>query len=329
MMESAFQSLHRMGTARPTRDIKALSSYLEGVRSAHVDFIRKVKKDEEGKPLFFHYSDLTGLKGIVAEHDLWLTHALFCNDEAELALGTKIAREEIQRIRRQPALAAKKQQYLEELEDHLRKPATESVYICCFCEEDDALSQWRAYGGNGNGVSIRLDADEFENYAGERPYGFLRIWNVFYEELQQRSVMGNAIESTFTRFQPRPVGEIVAKAKDIIDFFVPTFKHTGFKGEQEWRMIFVPSPTSPVKPRYRAGREMLIPYFSLKELVASLNAAKTRKPSASQNQWRLPILRVCIGPSRHRELNRGSAQSFLNDAGYDIPVIASHTPYRS
>jgi hypothetical protein len=313
---------------RPARDIKALSSYLEGVRSTHYDFIRQLKKDQKGEPLFFHYSDLTGLKGIVTEHDLWLTHALFCNDEAELNLGIKIAREEIAEIRKQP-VAAKKTQYLDELDAWLKKPATESVYICCFCEADDTLSQWRAYGGNGNGVSIRLNAYEFERFAGEHSYGFLRIWNVFYEETQQRSLMRDAIEKTYHRFHSSSPAEIVKRAKDIIDFFVPTFKHSGFSGEQEWRMIFVPSPTSPVKPRYRAARELLIPYFSLKELVASLSQPKTRKKKADKNQWRLPILQVCLGPSRHRELNRGSARALLSDAGYDVPVIASKTPYRS
>ena len=313
---------------RPTRDIKALSSYLLGVQSTHYDFIRKLKKDEKG-PLFFHYSDLTGLRGIVTEHDLWLTHALFCNDEAELNLGIKIAREEIAQISRQKGIPAKKKQYLDELDAWLKKTATESVYICCFCEADDTLSQWRAYGGNGNGVSIRLDAYEFERFSGERPYGLLCIWNVFYEEIKQRELMRNAIERTYDRFHTSPPGEIVRKAKDIIDFFVPTFKHSGFEGEEEWRMIFVPSATSPVKPRYRAARELLIPYFSLKELVASIRKQPIRKAKASANQWRLPILQVCIGPSRHRELNRGSAQSLLNDAGYDVPVIASNTPYRS
>ncbi|MDP9098309.1 MAG: DUF2971 domain-containing protein [Verrucomicrobiota bacterium] len=313
---------------RPARDIKALSSYLLGVQSTHYDFIRRLKKDEKGEPLFFHYSDLTGLKGIVTEHDLWLTHALFCNDEAELNFGITIAREEIAKLRKEKPLAARKEQYLAELDASLKRPLTESVYICCFCEGDDMLSQWRAYGGNGNGVSIRLDAYEFENYAGEQPYGFLRIWNVFYEEPQQRSLMRDAVERTYQNYKAAAVSEIVRKAKDIIDFFVPTFKHSGFSGEQEWRMIFVPSPASAVKPRYRAARELLIPYFSLKDLVASRNPPSRRKTKKPKNQWRLPILQVCIGPSRHRDLNRGAAQSLLSDGGYDVPVIASHTPYR-
>jgi DUF2971 family protein len=318
-----------MGTSetRPARDIKALSSYLLGVQSTHRDFIRQLKKDPAGKPLFFHYSDLNGLKGIIAEHDLWLTHALFCNDEAELNLGLRIAREEIAKLCDEKP-APKKHQYLADLDARLKKPLTESVYICCFCEEDDKLSQWRAYGGNGNGVSIRLNAYELEPFCGEQPYGFLCIWNVFYEEVQQRSVMRNAIEKTFQKFQARAVAEIVNKAKDVIDFFVPTFKHHGFGGEQEWRMIFVPAPSSAVKPRYRAARELLIPYFSLKDLVASRNKPGTRKAEIARQQWRLPILQVCIGPSRHRDLNRGSAESFLSDAGYQVPVIASHTPYR-
>lgn len=258
------------------------------------------------------------------------THALFCNDEAELKLGIQIALEEIVKLRRQEKqLPAKKVQFLEQLEEKLKKPATESVYICCFCEEDDKLSQWRAYGGNGNGVSIRLNAYDFESYTGEKAFGFLAIWNVFYNETQQRSLMRDTIEKVFQKFSKLPPAEIAKKAKDIIDFFVPIFKHGGFDGEKEWRMIFVPASTCSVKPRYRAVRELLVPYFSLKDLIASLKPPRTRRPKVDKNAWRLPVLEVRIGPSRHRELNRGSVQSLLSDSGYDVEVFASNTPYRS
>jgi hypothetical protein len=66
---------------------------------------------------------------------------------------------------------------------------------------------------------------------------------------------------------------------------------------------------------------MLIPYFSLKDLLVS--------SGVSEDDWRLPIQRVCIGPSRHRELNRACAQSLLADNGYKCEAIASETPYRS
>lgn len=150
--------------------------------------------------------------------------------------------------------------------------------------------------------------------SGTRPE---RDFNWLSEYLQN----ARSFHADFVRQVDR-VQQIVRKAKDVIDFFVPTFKHFGFAREDEWRMIFVPSPTSEVKPRYRPTRDMLVPYFSLKDLVLSLNIV-------SKETWRLPIHQVCIGPNRHRELNRACAQSLLSDNGYTCPVVASETPYRS
>ena len=312
---------------RPERDFNWLSNYLTGARSLHVDFVRLVHHDEPA-PNFFHYTDLDGLKSIASEHDLWLTNALYCNDEAEIKLGIKVAREQIQLMRvEEPVLAppaqTPKMAYLDQLDAALSEPPRDGVYICCFCDRGDDLSQWRAYGADGNGVSIQLDPNAFVDYTGVQSFGFLAIWNVFYPLDRQQKIMRTALENTYNNFANLlPPEEIVKKAKDVIDFFVPTFKHHGFEGENEWRMIFVPSPASMVKPRYRARHDMLIPYFSLKDLVLSL-------PAANKDIWRLPIKQICIGPSRHRELNRACAQSLLTDNGYNCAAITSDTPYRS
>lgn len=303
---------------RPERDFNWLSEYLQGARSFHADFVRQVNRDQ----FLFHYTDLNGLKGIATEHDLWLTHALYCNDEAEVKLGIEVARDQIKLMLKDPELPSRKQDYLHRLDGVLKEPPKESVYICCFCQQGDELSQWRAYGGNGNGVSLKIDPIEFIDYAGHRPFGFLAIWNVFYPSERQGEIMRRALETAYQKFSTLAPEEIARKAKDVIDFFVPTFKHPGFVGEDEWRMIFVPSPDSPVKPRYRATRDMLVPYFSLKDLVLSMG-------KVSKEHWRLPIREVCIGPSRHRELNRACAQSLLIDNGYDCAAVASGTPYRS
>ncbi len=306
---------------RPERDFNWLYEYLQGARSYHADFVRQVDRVQAGS-LLFHYTDLNGLTGIATGHDLWLTHAFYCNDEAEMKLGIQVAHDQIHVLLQNPAGPPAKREYLQRLDAVLNEPLQDSVYICCFCEKGDELSQWRAYGGNGNGVSIQIDPNAFVEYTGQQPFGFLAIWNVFYPLERQQQIMKIAIENTYTRFCGLPPEQIVRKAKDVIDFFVPTFKHHGFSREDEWRMIFVPSPASTVKPRYRATRDMLVPYFSLKDLVLSLG-------HINKEHWRLPIRQICIGPNRHRDLNRACAQSLLSDNGYTCPAIASETPYRS
>lgn len=302
---------------RPERDFKWLSQYLNEAQSYHADFVRRVDRDLK----LFHYTDLNGMKAIATEHDLWLTHALYCNDEAEIKLGIEIAREEIRKLMAEVHGPKPRKTYLQQLDAVLAEPQQEGVYICCFCQDGDDLSQWRAYGGDGNGVSIQIIPQAFEKYAGASKFGFLRLWNVFYPEQHQRQIMRRALETTYTRFSRLSTGQIVRKAKDVVDFFVPTFKHPGFGKENEWRLIFAPSPHSPVKPRYRAKKDMLIPYYSFKDLMFTLGVNK--------KTWRLPIQQVCIGPSRHKELNCNCAKSLLTDNGYKCPAITSKTPYRS
>ena len=57
-------------------DDKALTPFLESMRSFHQDMIL-----QPTNPLdLFHYTDLSGLQGILQNHDLWLTNSRFSND---------------------------------------------------------------------------------------------------------------------------------------------------------------------------------------------------------------------------------------------------------
>src|SRR5262245_30840838 len=121
---------------RPPRDFAYLSIYLNDARSIHLDFIRQINSVES----LYHYTNLEGLKGIASDHDLWLTNALYSNDEAETKLGLEVAREQIAAMLDAPTEIVPPD-YLRELDKLLAQPR-EGVYICCFCEQGDRLSQW-------------------------------------------------------------------------------------------------------------------------------------------------------------------------------------------
>jgi hypothetical protein len=81
------------------------------------------------------------------------------------------------------------------------------------------------------------------------------------------------------------------------------------------RLIFTPNPVATVGPDFRTARNMLVPYYTIKKL--------------GWNQPRLPVTGLCIGPSRHKELNVQSAQLLLRQRGYlNVPVTISKTPFR-
>jgi hypothetical protein len=118
------------------------------------------------RDVLYHYTTPVGLIGIVEDKGLWATDVEFVNDAQELRFG----REELGKALLEKANELSpagssatvaggpdesRATVMRSVADHLepggiflRKPA-HSVYVACFCEEGDLLSQWRAYGPSG------------------------------------------------------------------------------------------------------------------------------------------------------------------------------------
>ncbi|MEP7367212.1 MAG: DUF2971 domain-containing protein [Acidobacteriota bacterium] len=306
-----------MSTAAPsTSDADKLARFLDSIGSFSTDLILWFNQEQR----LYHYTTLEGLRGMVASHDLWLTHARYCNDDEELTHGLQLT----QRVLKLQIEAAegKQREYLEELLRLICGPELDPVYICCFCEEDDLLSQWRAYAGNATGVSLAIEPGEFSYITGPdcpNHFGLMRFWKVFYKQETQEQIICDAIKF-FPKFEPEATALDWARwTAESIRFFLPTFKNSDFAEEKEWRLIYSPSAGSPAQPSFRVARGMLIPYYSLKDLSTKLG-----HPSRN-----LPIRSVRIGPCPHRGLNTASTRMFLDQSGYNASELkTSATPYR-
>jgi Protein of unknown function (DUF2971) len=264
----------------------------------------------------FHYTDLRGFQGIISDHDLWLTHLRYSNDDEEMLHGQRVVSEVIAEQINAP-VAPERSAFFESVKEKLTQQV--DVYICCFCLEDNLLSQWRAYGANGMGVSVGIDPTEFASLTGpdSPPGGLLRVWKVFYKEDQQRKIIKTLLDCGMCQHAtPEERAENTAAA---IQFFVPTFKNEHFAGEQECRMIFTPEAGFKLSPKFRVGRGMLIPYFSLKDLRSLL----------TQPVSELPIRTVLLGPSGNKLLNKGSAEMILKAHNHEkVSVDCSLIPFR-
>jgi hypothetical protein len=308
-----------MNESESSIDITTLSSFLESIGSHHVDLIYTPQSRlREGALLLYHYTDLAGLIGILKEHDLWLTHSLYSNDAEEMIHGVTVVRKVLDQV---VAAKAYDATYLQEL---IRLTSNrQGVYICCFCEKDNLLSQWRGYGANGSGVSLQFAPKEFADVSGpDNTHGLLRFWKVFYKPETQTDIIRRAIE----RYAPDPTNQLNAgqtpvdlahKAAAAIQFFIPTFKNADFEEEDEWRLIFTPAPDIQVRPQFRVRNNMLVPYYSLRSLIGT-NVLPF-----------LPLRQVCVGPSVHKQLNAESAKALPERSGYVAPVIVSNTSYRA
>jgi hypothetical protein len=306
-------------------DLYALSTFLESLRLYH-EFLVQIPREDQ---LIYHYTDLGALNGILSGHDLWLTNARYSNDEDESRRGYAIAREIVNAYSRSAKRARPRDElrvaYAEMLSALVESPPPEGFYICCFCEKDNLLSQWRSYGANGTGVSLAFDPTPFIHISGaDMPLGLMRLWKVSYNIAQQKRIVKRAIDFVWDKSADdhQSANDLARRAADAIQFFVPTFKNADFREEKERRLIFTPDPACTVKPRYRVGRGMLIPYYSVRDLAETTGL---KVPSA----WRLPIRSIMVGPSAQKELNVESTTMLLQQNGYDgVDVRASATPYR-
>jgi hypothetical protein len=307
-------------------DLGTIQSFLESIRSQdYAEYLNRAERQES----LYHYTDLAGLNGIVSDHDLWLTNARFSNDDREMTHGYDVARGVIDELNQTEGLDSKP--FLEELRGFLDPTAAEDVYICCFCEEGNLLSQWRGYGADGTGVSVEVEPPKFSwATGGDMQLGLMRFWRVYYEEHEQKDMVRRAID--FARRQPLGANRDsqARKAADVIKFFIPTFKSADFQEEKEWRLIFTPGMQDHLKeedriyPNFRVARRMLVPHYSFRKLID----ANIKLGGPRGELEKLPIRRVLVGPSARAALNQDSARMLLARRGYPQDVVRSKTSYR-
>src|SRR4051794_41194382 len=96
----------------------------------------------------FHYSDAGALQSIVSKGELWASHVDHVNDSQEFRYAQTFIDTAFERRIEQsaPDIAAKVEEIRKVYRTHsFVWHAVADVYIACFCEEGDLLSQWRAY----------------------------------------------------------------------------------------------------------------------------------------------------------------------------------------
>lgn len=96
---------------------------------------------------------------------------------------------------------------------------------------------------------------------------------------------------------------------NVLSELIPRFKHKGFEGELEWRLV-VQHETLRNTVNFRPNRNVLVPYIKL-------------------GSSPLPLKYVRIGPGPDIDLTERSISVFLNAKGYEVPVRRSRVPFRT
>src|SRR5262245_12842747 len=108
-------------------DLDRLSNLLNNVGSPHEFLVQYFKN-----PVVYHYTDLNALRGIVTDHDLWLTNSAFLNDYDEGAHGRRVVREALEMRVARKTLAPKQRNFARDIRRKLDEAGEQGVYVCCF-----------------------------------------------------------------------------------------------------------------------------------------------------------------------------------------------------
>jgi hypothetical protein len=301
-----------------------------------LSLMRKVSAPIQLPTTLYHYTTPAGFKGIIESGVLRATHISYTNDGIELLHAVEVARSCL-RDREQTATAQQEKTLLAAIEVNLTNTTafnTMPIFISCFCDDGDLLSQWRGYGLREGGIAIGFDARKILAGIGTwpwRPY----LVPVLYKDVDQRLlgtelIAGIALE--YDRIlKPRSVTDPSAHVSDYLTkcglastYLGALFKHRGFAQENEWRLIYTPKNRTEVK--FLAKATHLSPFVEL-----PIGTRREEQPDTKQKPPDLlPITEVWFGPGRYQEHAEHSCSALLSGLGYfGIPLKRSHTPFRS
>ena len=165
------------------------------------------------------------------------------------------------------------------------QPRRNNVFVVSFSEEENLLSQWRAYCPNG-GYSIAFSLTHLRAVGNLQ--GFY-VGRCEYEDELKKAIIESLVDTalveyrkelaTHGNFPNRQPGWNSAEGRALqlyersLAYYGPLLKHHSFKEEKEWRAVLGPLPVGPSpysdqdeiaqtmeKLKLRAGKGTVVPY---------------------------------------------------------------------
>lgn len=270
------------------------------------------------KPLF-HYTNTSGLLGVLNTKQIWASSAYHMNDTGEFRFALSLMGERI-KVRLRTGNGNEREEYRAMLDALAGIPDSIQAYVASFSEEGDLLSQWLTYPRSQNGYAIGFRA---EHFATALENGFQLVRCIYEEDSQNR--LADAMIDVFRDLMEIDDGQEERGAKSTLGsellVAASAIKHSGFAREAEWRLVkTLPVGMGQSKPvSFRDGRNGLVPF--LKAPLAS--EGKSFKPDS-----------IHIGPSDDMRSATIAMETLLDSMGFkrffapDVIVVPSKTPYR-
>ncbi len=288
------------------------SSSLEKVRRAMRASARSIWMSHDGDlpPEIYHYTDATGLAGILHSKRIWASDVLFLNDRSELMYAEGIIKSVLRSMsgtvpRKLLDMLSNKVRFLGEDRDF-------HLYATCFCTERNLLSQWRGYGRSG-GFALQVDPFVLIKAAkkvARGPGSVAGFVKIEYVAEAQRRIARSLIDSfanDMGNVRKQHEDRILSECISYLGAAMVRFKHPAFRQENEWRLVIRREART---AEFGTRDGLLVPYLAI--------------PFP-----KIALLRLMVGPSTHVSLVRRSLVHALPSIGWPgLEVDASRTPLR-
>jgi hypothetical protein len=267
----------------------------------------------------YHYTSGDGLHGILRSGHLRGSNFSFMNDRAEFTYGIRLLHTAAEDRLRSHGENDDWAQRFFELVLASAMPTDFDLYLSCFCEKGDLLSQWRGYGGQDSRYCIKFNAERL----GQMSDMVSPLVKVVYDRDRQKELLDYLIDEHMAGLRPA-----MEKASDLENLLqiatrclyacsiIPLafFKDDAFAEEHEWRSILFCRPGE---------------YTETIDFASSSGFMKPFIPllRGRSDTDRLPAVEVIAGASRLPEQALKAARLMLMRYGYaDVPVTSSRVP---
>jgi hypothetical protein len=280
---------------------------------------------EKPNGLIWHYTDGSGLLGILESCTLHGTQIAALNDKNEAVLGTELYRQAIRDLARtatDEAHASFLNSVLDITEDNPDNPAHGSSvsYVCCLSANRDELTQWERYGRKGAahnwGYAIAFD----HQLPGHKSI----LFKVLYSRERQEAAAKAVAQATLDYFlkgliaepqrNPSQWGQDFFTIWDLCIYpLAGAIKDAHWEKENEYRIYF-------------DGWGAPLDDFGFKQRDSMLSRYFILRTTFQENGKRglLPIREIMIGPGNHPAFTRVNIELLLKKLGYpEIPITHS------
>jgi hypothetical protein len=282
---------------------------------------RITTQEKQTQQIVYHYTSQTGLLAIIKTKKIWATDIYYLNDSAEMKHAWEIAKKVLQT----PGISKcpDEDRIIKGIISHSDPPLSHRLYVACFSNAKNKLSQWRAYGSESGSFSIGFDSGELKEYAAEHHTDFEHC---VYQKDQQESRVHFVIEHALADYRSRleKADKVSADSMPPVDIainfflqdftkYMPILKDESYIDEKEYRLIRHYGELKHVL--FRKGRSTVIPYIEL-DLPQEKNILSVRE--------------IFVGPTPNPELAVHAIKQLMEKEWIDPTVVRyCDIPYRS